>query len=161
MATAWNSTQETGTSPLTRFRHQIKFTSSNTDVLRHRHHHKLIAGILNRRCGDGHSSIAAALWISHGKGSRAWHIAVRRRMRDQTNSSLGNKLDVPGAKVRGRAVGQELGTDGRKLRTGAITPSQQKLFFTCITRTVALHAHQLEGEGRDRVSAPTDRRKGP
>ena len=80
-------------------------------------------------------------------------------MSDQTNHFPGDKLDVPGAKVRSRAVGQELRADGRKLCTCAITPPQQKLFFTSIPRAVALHADKLEGDGGNRALAQSGWRK--
>jgi len=74
-------------------------------------------------------------------------------MSDQSNHFPGDKLDVPRSKVQGRAVGHQLRTDGGELRTCAIAPSQQKLFCTSISRTVALDANELEGYSRDREPA--------
>jgi hypothetical protein len=70
-------------------------------------------------------------------------------MSDKANHSLGDKLDVPGAKVWSRAVGHQLGADRRELRTRAIAPTQKKLFFASIPGTVALRTDELEGDGRD------------
>jgi hypothetical protein len=71
-------------------------------------------------------------------------------MSNQTNHSPGDELDVPRAKVRRSrtCVGHQLGADRRELRTRAITPSQQKLFFASIARTVALRTDESEGDNR-------------
>jgi hypothetical protein len=69
-------------------------------------------------------------------------------MSDQTNDFARNHLKVPGAKVGSRTVGHQLGTDGRELSAGAITPSQQEFLFPNVARTVALHTDQLEGDCR-------------
>jgi hypothetical protein len=161
MATASQSTQETGTAFLTSLCHQIDFSSSSSKVLWHRHHHEMIAAILHRRCRNGYVRVTAALCISNSKRTAiAQQVAIRRRMSNQTNHSPGDKLDVPGAKVRRRAVRHQLGADRGELRTRAITPSQKKLFFTSILWTVALRTDELEGDGRNRGPAQRNRSKG-
>lgn len=153
MVTAGHSTHQAGTALCTCLSNQIDFASSGAGILRHWDHQELIVGTLSGGRGDNQLVILAALWTCNCEVSRA-HITVCRSMRDQTNHSLGNKLDIPRVKVHFRAVTHQVGADGRDLRTCTITPflpTQHKLLFPSIARTVTLRTDELKGDdGGDR-----------
>ena len=151
MMATWQCTQKACAASLTSHCNQIHLSSSGSNILRHWNHHKVIAGILNRRRGNDHSRIMTALKICDSKRARAQHAASGRRASHQSNNPPGNTLDAPGPIVQRGAIGQQLRTDGSELRTGAITPTQQKLLVPSIARTMALgtDAHQSERDEGD------------
>ena len=69
-------------------------------------------------------------------------------MSDQPNDFAGDKLEVPRAEVRSRAVGQQLRADGSEASACAVAPAQQKFLFVSILRTMALRSNKLEGHNR-------------
>jgi hypothetical protein len=150
MATSF-SAQKTCAASVTSHCNQIHLSCIGSNILWHWNHHKVITGILNRRRGNSHSRIMTALRISNSKRARAQHSSFCWCMSDQTNHFPVDKLDVPRAIVCSRAVCQQLRADGSELRTGAITPAQQKLLVPSIARTMALRtdAHQSEGDEGD------------
>jgi hypothetical protein len=152
MAAPWNCADKTSTPAASQFCNQVYFTGGGTNILWDGHHDKLVAGGLDRAGSDGQSRVRAGAGARKGKRSRAKHVSLHRRVSNQTNDGFGDELKLPRAKVRGRAVGQQLRTDRGELGTRAITPPEYKLLFASISGAVTLGADELEGDnGRRRL----------